>query len=161
MNRSYNSNTKEIFSVMGKLKENFNLCIRGNIKENKLEENVETDNFRGRFYQFVPSGGKLNIGDNFIDENGIATVTQDIKFQISVIPKNSDNAPPLRLGVDNSHRQGTNKIIHINSSDGQRFDVPYKDIEELMPGNCIDLVRISGSVYFQNAINKSLKHWKI
>ena len=41
------------------------------------------------------------------------------------------------------------------------FDGPNADINALMPGNCIDLVRISGSEYFQNAINQSLDNWSI
>jgi len=161
MNGNDDLYTEEIFNVMGQLKEKFNSHISGNINQNQLEENSETDNFRGRFSQFAPSGGILNPGENLVTEDGVATVSQDIRFQVAIFPINVDDAEPLRLEVDNAHREGLNKIIHINPAGGDMINVSSDDVEDIIPENCIDLVRISGSSYFREAIGQSLEHWEL
>ena len=82
-----NSLETEIFLVMSQLRDKFNAHISGNISQNQLGETVETENFNGEFNQFHPSGGHLVSGQNLINADGVATVTQDLRFQISIRPK--------------------------------------------------------------------------
>ena len=161
MNGNNDSNSEEIFGVMGQLKDKFNALISGNISLDRYNEEVESEHFRGSFTQFAPSGGSLNPGGNLVSRDGVATVTQDIRFQIRIFPKNVNNPRPLRIEVDSPHRVGSNKIIHINPAGGGRMDVPSDIVEEIMPDNCIDLVRISGASHFREAINQSLEHWGV
>ena len=155
-----NSDTLEIFEVMGKLRSKFNALISGNISLDRYSEEEHSENFRGAYEHFALSGGRLNPGENLVNGDGVATVTQDIQFRMKIFPRNIDDVQPLRLEVDSQHRVGPNKIIHINPAGGGVIEIPHNDVEELCPEYCIDLVRISGSRYFREAIDQSLEYWK-
>lgn len=156
-----NSLEAEIFLVMSQLRDKFNAHISGNINQNQLEETVETESFIGEFNQFHPSGGHLIAGQNLINADGVATVTQDLRFQISIRPNRIADAQPLRLEVDNEHRVGRNKIIHVNPAGASAIEIPSEVITRLSPDNCIDLVRISSSSEFRSAIGISRQTWHI
>ena len=145
---------------MGELRSKFNEHISGNISREQLEENAESDNYIGRFSQFDPSGGRLIPGENLINNDGVATVNQQMSFQISIRPKEIQNAQPLRLEVDNCHRAGINKIIHINPASGAMVQIPNNLVEQISPDYAIDLVAISGSQPFRDAIRRSVSHWE-
>ena len=146
---------------MGKLKDKFNAQLEQSDMNDSFYEKVESTNFVGSFTQFAPSGGKLIPNENLLNENGVAVVRQDLKFQIAIFPKNIENAEPLRLEVDNRHKTENKKIIHINPAGGNVIEIPSDVVEQISPGYCIDLVRISGSQYFRKAISISLMEWGI
>lgn len=149
----------EIFEIMGELKNKFNEHISGNITRRQVKEDVESNNFIARYSHFAISGGRLIPGQNLINENGIATVNQGLNFRIQILPKNVNTAEPLRLEVDNPHRIGSNKIIHINPAGGDPCQIPNDLVEDISPGRTIDLVRISGSIQFLEAIHQSFEYW--
>jgi len=154
-----NSLTDEIFYIMGKLRDKFNIQIKQGSVDDSIYSETETANFVGRFTQFAPSGGRLFPNKNLLKKNGIAVVRQDLKFQISIFPKNIKNVEPLRLEVDNRHKTEGKKIIHINPAGGKVIEIPSDVVEQISPKYCIDLVGISGSRYFREAIHKSLERW--
>lgn len=85
-----------------------------------------------------------------------------ITFRKNTIhPNGIADAQSLRLEVDNEHRFGRNSIIHVNPSGASAIEIPSEVINRISPGNCIDLVRISISSEFRNAIEISRQIWQI
>lgn len=149
---------QEIFSLMDKLQKNY-LQTGLNSGLNYFDQ-TESQHFRAIFQQNIING-KLIEGKTLFMGGSTASLSPDMMFRLSIFPNGNSNVAPLRIEVDCKNISGNSKIIHINSAQGNHFNIPEKDIRTCNPLFPIDFVGISGTNLFRKAMEASINHWQL
>lgn len=151
---------KDFYFIMHKFQEVFNKQVVEDPMDCKFSGNVESEYFYGSYQLFDPSGGRLVIGKNLLDENGVAVVKQDMGFQAKIFPKYCDNVPPFHIDIDNHRVSISGKIAHINDAYGEHYDITTEIMKGIKPENVFDLMKISSQALCQKAITRSMNRWE-
>lgn len=150
---------EDVYCLMGKFQNEFNKKIEEGSGTGKYLGSAESENYYGNYQIYAPSGGRLVVGINLFISDGIATVKEDIGLKIDIFPKYCTGVPPFHIDIDSHRSSKKGRIIHINDAYGKHYDIPSETIDELLPKNVIDLVKISSQTICKTAIQKSFQKW--